>query len=459
MNFHPSLLTPYAVRVFIAMALLWVSVVQAQYTASEEYQLIGYAQPAVENSATRLGNKLKSGELSLQYREQRGYLDDLLAELGIAPSSQLLVFSPTSLQHKLISPEKPRAVYFNDDTYIGFVQNSNIIEVTTIDEKQGIVFYTFDNTEGTDKYFERASQTCLVCHDTQGTMGGGVPMLMALSSLYSTGNVPLENYSGIGNINDTSPIDIRWGGWYVSGEHGSQKHLGNILLEDYDEVAKVEAHRRGNIRDLNAAGLVDTSPYPGAGSDIVALMVLEHQLSVQNQITYIKFKAPAVLKRRGLEDYAAVERWDDLPQRAWDVLPRMLGKLVERLLFFDAAPLQDRFQGNADYARWFQSQGPADAQGRSLRQLELNTRLFAYPVSYLLYSEDFNTLPGYARDYVYARLAAYLEGRERYPGRQPFNDSERQQALEILLATLPGFAAYTGLDLPPEPVSSNPVSY
>ena len=147
-------------------------------------------QPAVENSATRLGNKLKSGELSLEYREQRGYLDDLLAELGIAPSSQLLVFSPTSLQHKLISPEKPRAVYFNDDTYIGFVQNSNIIEVTTIDEKQGIVFYTFDNTEGTDKYFERASQTCLVCHDTQGTMGGGVPMLMALSSLYSTGNVP-----------------------------------------------------------------------------------------------------------------------------------------------------------------------------------------------------------------------------------------------------------------------------
>lgn len=157
MNFHPSLLTPYAVRVSIAMALLWVSVVQAQYAASEEYQLIGYDQPAVENSATRLGNKLKSGELSLQYREQRGYLDDLLAELGIAPSSQLLVFSPTCLQHKLISPEKPRAVYFNDDTYIGFVQNSNIIEVTTIDEKQGIVFYTFDNTEGTDKDFERAS--------------------------------------------------------------------------------------------------------------------------------------------------------------------------------------------------------------------------------------------------------------------------------------------------------------
>jgi len=224
-------------------------------------------------------------------------------------------------------------------------------------------------------------------------------------------------------------------------------------------VARVEAHRRGNIKDLNAAGLVDTSPYLGSGSDIVALMVLEHQLSVQNQITYIKFKAPAVLKRRGLEDYSAVERWDELPQRARDVLPRMLGKLVERLLFFDAAPLEDSFQGNADYARWFQTQGPADAQGRSLRQLELNTRLFAYPVSYLLYSEDFNSLPGYARDYVYARLAAYLEGRERYPGRHAFSYSERDQALEILLATLPGFADYTGLNSAPEPVSNTPVFY
>ncbi len=459
MNFSCSFFINTALRVLAVVAFIPLSTVQAQYTASEEYQIIGYDQPALENSATRLGNLLKSGELSLQYREQRGYLDDLLEKLDITPESQLLIFSPTSLQHKLISPDKPRAVYFNDDTYIGFVQNSNIIEVTTIDEKQGIVFYTFDNTEGTDKYFERASQTCLVCHDTQGTMGGGVPMLMALSSLYSTGNVPLENYSGIGNINDTSPIDIRWGGWYVSGEHGTQKHLGNILLEDYAEVARVEDHRRGNIYDLNSAGLVDTSPYPGSGSDIVALMILEHQLSVQNQITYIKFKAPAVLKRRGLDDYAAVEYWKDLPQRARDVLPRMLGKLVERLLFFDAAPLEDSFKGNADYAQWFQSRGPVDGQGRSLRQLELNTRLFTYPVSYLLYSEDFNSLPGYARDYVYARLAAYLEGRERYPDRQPYSDRERAQALEILLATMPGFAAYTGLDLPPEPVTDRPVSY
>ncbi len=459
MNFPNLLLIKSALRVLFVMVFFPLPTVQAQYTASEEYQIIGYEEPALENPATRLGNKLKSGEVSLEYREQRGYLDDLLARLGITPSSQLLVFSPTSLQHKLISPEKPRAVYFNDDTYIGFVQNSNIIEVTTIDEKQGIVFYTFDNTEGTDKYFERASQTCLVCHDTQGTMGGGVPMLMALSSLYSKGNVPLENFSGIGNINDTSPIDIRWGGWYVSGEHGSQKHLGNILLEGYEDVARVEEHRRGNIKDLNAAGLVDTSPYPSTGSDIVALMILEHQLTVQNQITYIKFKAPAVLKRRGLEDYSAVERWQELPQRARDVLPRMLGKLVESLLFIDAAPLEDSFQGNEDYARWFQAQGPADAQGRSLRQLELNTRLFTYPVSYLLYSEDFNSLPGYARDYVHARLAAYLEGRERYPGRQPFSDREREQALEILLATLPGFADYTGLDSAPEPVSNRPFFY
>ena len=414
----------------------------AQFNPGEEYNLVDYAADAGRNPVAELNARLLRGEETLVYEGERGYLDSLLEALDIDPESQLLVFSPTSLQHKLISPDRPRALYFNDDTYIGYVQNSDIIEVTTLDEEKGIVFYTFDNAPRDSRYFERATQTCLVCHDTQGTMGGGIPMLMALSSVYSKRNTPLANYSGIGNITDESPVEDRWGGWYVTGRHGLQAHLGNMLLEKEGDLKNLDDFRVWNLETLAGTGYMDPAPYPRDTSDIVALMVLEHQLTVQNQISYVRHKAPAVLMRRGLEEDINAESWTELSERAQQSLGRMLDQLVKTLVFQDAAVIGSRLSGSEEFVVNFENRGPEDKKGRTLRKLKVDKTLFQYPVSYLLYSDDLNALPGYVKDYIYAKLIEYLREEGDLPGNSNFSESDRIEALQILLETSPEFRGY-----------------
>jgi len=421
-----------------------VPAVNAQFMNSHEYSLVGYDQKAIDNPVAELQAQLENGEVELAFDDERGYFDALMEKLDIDADSQTLVFSPTSLQHKLISPETPRSLFFNDHTYLGFVQNSTIVEVATIDDKFGVVFYAFDNVKETDKYFERANQTCLVCHDTQGTMGGGVPMLMALSSVYSDRNVPMKNYSGIGNVGDSTPIEERWGGWYVTGSHGLQAHLGNMMLEDPSHLDNLDDFRIWNVKSLKDEGYVDTDPYPSDTSDIVALMVLEHQVTVQNQITYVKFKAPAVLQRRGMEDAINARSWAELPEPAQGTLSRMMDKLVGQLVYMDAVESLSPLTGSRDFAEDFMARRPSDGQGRSLRELDPGKRTFRYPLSYLIYTDDFKTLPAFARDYVLQQLVAWLAGEIELPGESLYSLEERQMALEILAATHEEVQPYLG---------------
>jgi hypothetical protein len=427
---------------FLAMgsvlAVGTVAPAAAQFSLGVEYEAIGYDKEATHNPVARLQEKLRSGEVKLEYRENGGYFDSFLAALGIDTSSQMLVFSPTSLQYRLINGEAPRAVYFSDDTYIGLVQHSTIVEVTTHDEVLGTVFYIFNNVKDSPKLLERENERCLVCHDSGGLGVGGVPQLMARSGLFDKRGLLLRDFSGVDNISDKTPIADRWGGWYVTGQSGKQGHLGNIILTDSSQLTQVESLRHGNIDTLENAGFFDTSHYHRATSDIVALLVLEHQVTVQNLITYVKFKAPMVLERTGHAEDRGAASWAALPEKAQKSLQRMLDRLVDGLLFVDAAPFEDRISGNADYAAWFQNQGPRDAEGHSLREFELNTRLFKYPLSYLVLSPDFDTLPPYAKDYLYQQIAARLQNDDTLVATK----EERQTALAILASIKDDFAPY-----------------
>ena len=413
---------------------------QTPGTFGNEYEIVGYNQEATENRIARLAAQLASGEAELEYREERGYFDSLLEHLDIDPDSQTLVFSKTSLQYQLIDTRTPRGVYFNDDTYIGFVLNSQIVEVMTMDEKFGMVFYIFNNAPAAEKLFDRETQRCLVCHDTAGTMGGGVPMVMALSSIYNSNLISQIEVSGAGNVEDDMPVRDRWGGWYVSGQHGSQLHLGNLILPGAGDLSLVDDYRRGNVDTLEELGMFDPSPYIRNTSDIVALMLLEHQLTVQNMITYVIFKAPAVLERAGFPEFKTVQRWEELPPRAQDTLTRMMNRLVNAMLMEDAAIFEDRISGSPGFVTDFVARGPVDSQGRSLRDLDLEQRLFRYPLSYQVYSSAFDDLPPYAREYVLRRLIAILDGSETGAVNHPYTQEEREAALAILLETRPELA-------------------
>lgn len=427
-----------------ALVLLLLSYsVTAQQNYNNEYELVGYAERPAHNPIARLEERIANGETVLEWKGHHGYLEDLLEELGIVPASQMLVFSKTSLQHQLISGKTPRSLYFADDIYIGWVQNSEIIEVTAMDDKLGAVFYVFHNSRNEpEERIEHVTQSCLVCHDSYGMMGGGVPQLMSLSSVYSVDGLNLNESMHEGNVTDATPVKDRWGGWYVTGRHGEQEHLGNIQLQGKFELASLEDARRGNIDTLHELGILDPDPYLTPTSDIVALLVLEHQLTVQNQITYVKFKAPAVLDRIGHGEAVSAMTWNELPENAQRALERMLDNMVNYLFFVDSAQLEDKVAGLPEYDNWFEAQGVRDEQGRSLRDLNLETTLLDYPLSYLVYSSQFNTLPPYALDYVYQQLANVLNGHNTDERFAHITRQDKQVIREILLATKPDIAAY-----------------
>lgn len=421
----------------LAAALCAAQPAQAQsdFLYDLEYPDAGYSHTPAANPVAELIGEMESGETRLEYRPERGYLDSLLEALDIDPASQVLVYSKTSLQYALIGSATPRAVYFNDTAYVGFVQNSDIVEIAVMDAELGPVFYTFRNEAGETSPFHRETSRCLNCHDTYGMMGGGVPILPVRSTLVRSDGAPLTVETPL-EVTDATPLAERWGGWYVTGQHGGQTHMGNVLIQ---RSAELEDARLGNIDTLE--GLFDTGPYLTDTSDIVALMVLEHQLRVQNEIAYVNFKAPAVLDRLGHPEAADAQSWDELPERARTMLPRMLDKLADAILMVGAVTLDEPVRGSAGFEDGFQARGPRDAEGRSLRDLDLDARLFAYPLSFEIYSAAFDHLPPYAREYVYRRIDRALASEDDIA--HTGHDAEtRRAARDILIATKPDFARF-----------------
>lgn len=400
-----------------------------------EYPVIGYSGKPAQNPVAHLQERLESGDVKLEFKAPRGYLDSLLQALGIDPSSQTLVYSKSSLQIDHISAATPRAIYFNDNVYVAYVQGG-LIEVVAMDNALGPVFYTLDNHQDVSTHLDREVLRCLVCHDKFSLAGGGIPLFLVMSTRVDVNGLLLDP-DGSAATTDQTPFQDRWGGWYVSGRQGKQRHLGNILVHSRDELSHLDKVRRGNLDNLD--GLLDTRPYPRDTSDIVALLVLEHQTTVHNLITRINFKARSLVARVGGGGPPAATV-ADLPQKIQPAMHKIVEPLVEAMLFVDAAPFSDRIGGTSGFDEWFQAQGPRDPQGRSLRELDLGTRLLRYPMSYLVYSEAFDALPGYARDYVYRRLVEILSGQDRSPAFSRLTAEQRAAIMQILLATKPEFA-------------------
>jgi hypothetical protein len=223
----------------------------------------------------------------------------------------------------------------------------------------------------------------------------------------------------------------------VTGQHGKQQHLGNILAEPGEDLANLASLRRGNLDSVQ--GLFETRSYLTEKSDIVALLVFEHQAYIEGFITRANFKSRTVLARNGLDPSGAM-RWASLPAQVQKPLKSMLESLIQGLLFVDAATLDDAISSSSGYDRWFAAQGPRDKKGRSLRELDLRTRVFKYRLSYLIYSEGFEGLPACDKEYIHARLADILSGRDQAPTYAHLSTGERRELLEILTATKPAFA-------------------
>lgn len=397
---------------------------------------IDYNGAPTSDPVAVLQQKLDAGELSLQFDAEHGYLRAVLEALEIDVSSQVLVASKTSLQQQRISPRQPRAIYFNDETYIGWVRHGDVLEIMATDPSQGEIFYTLNNADPAEPRLIRDRGQCLSCHAssrTQDVPGGFV------RSMYVNPSGRPEFGMGSFTTDQRSPFIERWGGWYVTGTHGAMRHMGNTFSVESGDRGTLDVEAGANVEDLSS--LFDTAPYLTPHSDLVALMVLEHQVQMQNRLTRANFEARSAAHYDATMN-AALDRPSDYTSETTERRIASAGdKLLEYMLFVDEFRLRDPVSGSTSFAADFETRGVRDRRGRSLRDLDLKTRMFKYPCSYLIYSRQFDALPAPMKSYVATRLHSILTGADSDKAFAHLSLSDRTAILEILTETKPGLWA------------------
>lgn len=389
---------------------------------------INYRSDDLSDPVAKLQQRLNDGRTKLVYEPEHGYLRSVLKELRIPIDSQMLVFSKTSFQYKKISPEHPRALYFNDDVYIGQVHEGKAIEVVSFDPVQGAIFYLLDEHKTETPKFERAELDCTQCHIAAGTRGVPGVLLRSISPT-PTGTQATNTKSFV--TDQESAVSNRWGGWYVTGKFDASRtpSMANAVVKQAEPDPSSEAK-------LSPIGVeFDKAQYLSADSDVVAHLVLAHQTQAHNLITLTNYRTRIALFNYAKQKHEeGAELTEDLRLQ----YERPAEQLLRYLLFANEASLDGLdLEANAtsEFARDFASRGPRDKKGRSLRDFDLKTHVFRYPCSYLIYTESFDSIPEPAKGYLYHRLFQVLSGEDQSADFASISPAARRAALEILLST------------------------
>lgn len=424
----------HAVTSWLLLTILLAPAQQATYDAPP----VNYSKSTPTDAVAVLEGRLAAGRAVLKFEDAQGYLKGVLKELAIPASSQSLVFSKTSFQRHYITPNSPRALYYNDEVYVGWVQGGEVVEIASQDPQLGTVFYVVGQDASKPARFLRQTDNCLQCHDSTG-LTLGVPGVTVRSMYTGPDGQPRFNLGGFRTTYHSS-FEDRWGGWYVTGEHGSMRHLGNVWFPDdpHPDLKPLRA-KGANLGDLTKK--IDTAPYLTDTSDIVALMVLEYQTTLHNLITKANHETRAAIAQSDEIHRSLEEPLRPLSEGSQRRVGYACEPLVEALFYVDEAPIPSPVKGNSTFRVDFEKRGPVDGRGRSLRQFDLTRRMFRYPLSFLVYSKAFAGLPREAHDFVARRIKEILEGRETMPEFAHVTPELRQAIREILTDTHPDLAA------------------
>ncbi|MBI3416235.1 MAG: hypothetical protein HY043_13150 [Verrucomicrobia bacterium] len=376
-------------------------------------EVINYHKAIPRGPVAELQAKIDRGDLTLKFDPKFGYLPAMMDALKVPKSSQMLVFSKTSLQRAFISPKNPRAIYFNDDVYLGFIPGAPVMEVSAVDPQLGGIFYQLEQTEKPRPQITR-NPDCLQCHGAGKSLGVPGHLVRSIAT-DETGE--LDTRTEVSPVTHRTPLADRWAGWYVTGTHGAQTHRGNLIGADAFERQEKHPNYLGNVTNLNR--FFKTEAYLTGRSDIVALMVLEHQSHMHNYITRLNFETRIMLASYGHIRY----------------LNSQVNAFLRYLLFTEEAPLTEAIRGDSQYLKDFASPAIRDRRGHSLRDFDLQTRLFKYPCSFLIYSTAFDQLPQAMRDHLLQRLHDILTGKDVSADFVKLRPADRQAVLEILRET------------------------
>ena len=320
---------------------------------------------------------------------------------------------------------------------VGFCLRGRVIEISAVDEVIGTAFYTIDQTGEENPAPRRQTESCLLCHSSSANRG--MPGHLVRSLFVDRRGDPILS-AGSFRTDHSSPLAERWGGWYVTGTSGKQTHMGNMITQGSRRPEKLDNAEGVNVVDLKDR--LTISFYPTPHSDIVALMVLEHQTGMLNRLARAALETRMALHYEREMNKALDRPADEQSESARSRIRGVGDEVVQYMLLRDEIKLTDQVKGTSTFANDFAARGPKDSKGRSLRDLDLKTRLFRHPCSYLIYSRAFNSLPVEVKDYVYKRLWDILNGRSNDEEDPQLASEDRRAILEILLDTKPDLPDY-----------------
>jgi len=384
----------------------------------------GYLETNTDEAASQLNQRLADGGAALAFEEDSGYLRSALKALVISTQSQIVVYSRTSVQANRISPANPRALFFSDDAVVGYIRGAPFLEFAVQDPGRGVVFYTLPQQRSPDPRLVR-SNDCLNCHVSHDSMD--VPgMLLRSLPTWPNGRI----YPQLGNFvtDDRTALEDRWGGWYVTGEIAGARHMGNLLLQNPNDPDAPLSATGPPLVSLGSR--FDVRGYPTDKSDVVALMVFDHQMHMMSLIA-----------RTGWDARAALRHPDSHSDVVQTLLANDARELVDYMLFQGEPALPGPVRLASDFAAEFESRGPVDRQGRSLRQFDLKHRLMRYPCSYMIYSRAFDGLPAELKAAIYRRLWEILSDRDR-SHYASLSLEDRSAIIGILMDTKKDLPAY-----------------
>lgn len=373
--------------------------------------------------------KISAGKVSLTEETDIKLVRRLLEELHISESSQILVFSRTSLQRGAVSPTNPRAIYFNDEVYFGWMPNGRI-EIASLDPRKGFIF--FFQRELSDRkapLFSR-DRVCIQCH--AGSATNFLPGPLGRSVFPDSKGRSMKSVDTFELISHEVPVHERWGGWYVTHAHQDLNHMGNSIA--IKKNGKLILQREDSSKGLN--DFFDTSNYPVPTSHVEALLIFDHQVRMQFVLIESAYKV-----RQAIFDSQKTSSKKD-PSNLNELLKELTETIVSELLFKEEFPLGGKVvdaNQTGKFVKEFKAKGKTDSMGRSLRDLDLKSRLFKYRCSYMIYSKVFSAFPEILKNSVLDRIKEIMTSESSQSGYEYLGADERQAIFDILSETLAEF--------------------